>query len=67
MRYVPEGFANGIQTLENNTEIFYQVSQFYTPSAERGIRWNDPSFNIKWPLIVKIISEKDRMWKDFQG
>jgi len=65
--YVPEGFAHGFQSLEDNTEIFYQVSQFYTPEAEAGIRWNDPSFNIFWPIAVTEISEKDRNIKDFNG
>jgi dTDP-4-dehydrorhamnose 3,5-epimerase len=49
MLYVPEGFAHGYLTLENDTEIIYQVSQFYASGAEQGIRWNDPSFDIKWP------------------
>ncbi|AFS83789.1 dTDP-4-dehydrorhamnose 3,5-epimerase [Candidatus Nitrosopumilus sediminis] len=62
MLYVPEGFAHGFQSLEDDTEIFYQVSQFYTPKAECGIHWNDPSFNIKWPIDEKIITEKDNSW-----
>ena len=66
MLYVPENFAHGFQTLENDTEVLYQVSQFYTPGAERGIRYDDPAFNIKWPLDVAVISEKDRSWADFQ-
>lgn len=65
MLYVPEGFAHGFQSLEDNTEIFYQVSQFYTPKAECGIHWNDPTFNIKWPIEEKIITEKDNSWKQF--
>jgi dTDP-4-dehydrorhamnose 3,5-epimerase len=65
--YVPKGFAHGYQTLVDNTEVFYQVSQFYSPEHERGIRWNDPAFNIKWQGTgEKIISEKDRNWPDFQ-
>ena len=66
MVYVPEGFAHGFQSLEEDTEIFYQVSQFYSPESERGIRWNDPTFKIKWPLENKIISEKDSNWSDFK-
>ena len=66
MVYVPEGFAHGFQTLENNTEVFYQVSQFYTPNSENGIRWNDPAFKIKWPLKVTEISQKDQNWKLFK-
>lgn len=62
MIYIPEGFAHGFQTLENNTEIFYQMSQIHIPEYERGLRWDDPIFNIKWPIKDKIISEKDRKW-----
>ena len=65
MLYVPEGFAHGFQSLEDNTEIFYQVSQYYNFDYERGIRWNDPSFNIVWPLDEITISDKDKSWKDF--
>ena len=67
MLYVPEGFAHGFQSLEDNTEIFYQVSQFYSPEAEKGVRWNDPEFNITWPLDVTEISEKDKTINDFIG
>ncbi len=66
MLYVPEGFAHGFQTLIDNTEATYQVSQFYTPEAERGLRYNDPTFNIDWPLEVQVISDKDRNWPDFR-
>lgn len=66
MLYVPEGFAHGFQTLEDETEVIYQVSQFYTPGSERGIRYNDPVFKIEWPLAVQVISEKDGNWPDFQ-
>jgi dTDP-4-dehydrorhamnose 3,5-epimerase len=66
MLYVPEGFAHGYKTLENNSEVFYLVSQFYTPDAERGIRWDDPAFNITWPETSDlIISEKDKNWPDY--
>ena len=64
--YVPEGFAHGYQSLMDNTEVFYQVSQFYSPESERGVRWNDPAFAIEWPVTDNlIISEKDRSWPDF--
>lgn len=66
MYYIPEGCAHGFQTLDNNTEIFYQISQFYKPKYARGIRWNDNNFNIKWPLKPTIISEKDKNSKNFQ-
>ena len=65
MRYIPEDFANGIQILEDDSEIFYQVSQFYTPNSERGIRWDDPTFKITWPLVPTNMTEKDQSWKDF--
>lgn len=57
--YVPEGFAHGFQTLEDNTEVFYQMSQFYAPECACGYPWNDPSFQIEWPLAVSVISAKD--------
>jgi len=60
MLYVPEGFAHGFITLEDETDVTYQVTQNYTPIAERGYRWNDPSFNIKWPIEPTIISDKDQ-------
>ena len=64
--YVPKGFAHGFLTLENNCYVFYQVSNFYTPSKERGIRWNDPFFAIEWPIANPIISEKDGQLKDYK-
>ena len=67
MLYVPEGFAHGFQTLEDNSEIIYQVSEFYTPKSELGIHWNDPAFNITWPIEEKIITEKDNSWKLFNS
>jgi len=66
LRYIPKGFANGIQTLENNSEIFYQVSQFYTPEAENGIRWDDPIFNIDWPEKISVITKKDLSWANYE-
>jgi dTDP-4-dehydrorhamnose 3,5-epimerase len=57
--YVPEGFAHGYQTLEPLSEVFYQVSAFYNPASELGVRWNDPAFGIEWPLPVSSISKKD--------
>jgi len=67
MLFVPEDFAHGFITLMDNTEITYQVSQFYTPGSEKGIRFNDPTFNIQWPLGVSVISDKDSNWPDFVG
>lgn len=63
--YIPKECAHGFQTLSDNTEVFYQMSEFYRPEYGRGIRWNDSLFNIVWPLEISIISEKDRKWKDF--
>jgi dTDP-4-dehydrorhamnose 3,5-epimerase len=66
MLYIPEGMAHGLQTLEDNTEVFYQMSDFYHPDSARGIRWNDPAFQIKWPEGEnQIILEKDRNHRDF--
>ncbi len=66
MLYVPRGFAHGFQTLEDDTEVFYHVSEFYHPEAERGVRWNDPQFAIQWPAVEKrIISPKDQNWPDY--
>jgi dTDP-4-dehydrorhamnose 3,5-epimerase len=63
--FVPGGFAVGLQTLKNHSEVVYLVSEFYTPGAEEGVRYNDPAFGIEWPLQVNIISEKDRSWPDY--
>lgn len=65
MLYIPEGFAHGFQTLTDDVEVTYQVTAFYTPSAEGGARYNDPAFGITWPLDVTVISDKDRSWADF--
>lgn len=65
MLYVPEGFVHGFQTLEDDTDVVYQVSQFYSPESERGVRYDDPAFGIVWPLKVEVVSEKDRSWPDF--
>lgn len=65
MIYVPENFAHGMLSLEDNSEIYYPVTEFYTPGAERGIRWDDLSFNIQWPVPVKVVSEKDNAHTDF--
>jgi len=66
MLYIPEGFAHGFQTLEDNTLVYYQMSEFYHVEAAKGIRWNDPLFKILWPLAVKIVSKKDLSYPDFQ-
>ena len=65
MLYVPEGFAHGFQTLEDNSEVFYQMSEFYAPQHARGVRWNDPGFAIKWPVCEPIMIDRDRNYPDF--
>ncbi len=65
MLYVPEGFAHGFQTLDDNTEVFYQMSEFYAPDCARGIRWNDPAFGIQWPAGELIVSSRDQSYPDF--
>ena len=63
MIYIPEGCAHGYQTLVDETEIHYLTTAFYSPESERGIRWDDPAFSIKWPLMEGLLlSEKDRNW-----
>jgi dTDP-4-dehydrorhamnose 3,5-epimerase len=60
--YVPEMFAHGYQTLTDNTEVEYQISEFYAPDCARGVRYDDPALAIDWPLPVTMISAKDRAW-----
>lgn len=62
--YIPEGFAHGFQTLRDDTEIFYQISNFYAPDAASGLRYDDPAIKIDWPLPVSSISERDLSWPD---
>jgi dTDP-4-dehydrorhamnose 3,5-epimerase len=59
MLYIPEGFAHGFQTLETNCELIYHHSEYYTPQAEAGIRYNDPLLSVVWPLRTTEISERD--------
>ena len=66
MIYVPEGFAHGFQTLENDTEVFYQMNEVYAPECAKGVRWDDPAFGIKWPIFKKIISNKDCKYPEFE-
>lgn len=60
MMYIPEGFAHGFQTLENDSELIYHHSAFYTPSAEQGLRFDDTRINIQWPVSVPVLSERDK-------
>ena len=66
MLYIPVGLAHGFQTLEDQTEVFYQMSQYFHESYARGIRWNDPAFSIRWPLPISYISSKDNNYEDFK-
>lgn len=68
MTYIPGGFAHGYQILMDETEVFYQVGQFYAPEYERGIRWDDSDFAVDWPITPPLVlSEKDKRWPDFPG
>jgi len=62
MLFVPEGCGHGYQTLEDATELHYMTSEYYTPSAARGVRFDDPAFSIAWPLEAAVVSEQDRNW-----
>jgi dTDP-4-dehydrorhamnose 3,5-epimerase len=66
MLYVPAVFAHGFQTLEAGTEVFYQISEFYSPEHGRGVRWDDPAFGIRWPEDERTIVERDRSYPDFR-
>ena len=66
MLYIPESFAHGFQTLADDTEVLYQMSEYYHPGHARGIRWNDPSVSIDWPLDTIIMSKQDREYSDIQ-
>lgn len=59
---IPKGFAHGFQSLENDCVMHYYMSQYYSPDHSTGVRWDDPSLGISWPLPVKDLSEKDRAW-----
>ncbi len=63
--YIPKGCAHGFQTLLDDTEVFYQISEFFTPDAGDGCRYDDPAFGVAWPLPVTVISERDLAWSRF--
>jgi dTDP-4-dehydrorhamnose 3,5-epimerase len=65
MLYVPEGFAHGFLTQEDDTEVFYQMSEFYVTECARGLRWDDPQLGIQWQGDVRVISDRDRNHPDF--
>jgi len=63
--FVPRGCAHGFQTLEDDTEVWYQISEFHHPESARGVRWNDPAFGIDWPIIPPILLPRDAAYPDF--
>jgi dTDP-4-dehydrorhamnose 3,5-epimerase len=65
MLFIPQGFAHGFQTLAHDTEVFYQMSQFYAPEYARGVRWDDPAFGVSWPAEKRVISKRDQGFPDF--
>ena len=67
MLYIPKLFAHGFQTLEDDTEIFYQMSEFYEPAASKGLRWNDPRLGINWPDDCGAMSQKDQAYSDIEA
>jgi dTDP-4-dehydrorhamnose 3,5-epimerase len=64
--YVPPGLAHGFQTLADDTEVSYQMSEFFAPESGRGARWNDPAFGVAWPLPNPIMNQRDQNWPDFE-
>jgi dTDP-4-dehydrorhamnose 3,5-epimerase len=64
--YIPAGFAHGFLTLQDHSTVLYQMGAFFEPTAARGLRYNDPAFNIAWPAEVAIISDRDRDYPDYQ-
>ena len=65
---MPEGFAQGYQTLEDDTDVLYAMSHRYVPEAARGVRWDDPAFGIEWPAAAeRIISQRDSAWPDVRA
>ncbi len=65
MMYVPEGFAHGFQTLCDDAEVSYQISESFHSESAIGVRWNDPVFDIDWPLDVTVMAERDRNYPDY--
>jgi dTDP-4-dehydrorhamnose 3,5-epimerase len=64
--YIPKGFAHGFQTLEDDAVVFYQMSEFYYPESARGVRWNDGSFDVDWPISSRLLSDKDASYPDYK-
>jgi dTDP-4-dehydrorhamnose 3,5-epimerase len=64
--FIPTGLAHGFQTMQDNSEVFYQMTEFFHPECARGVRWNDPLFGVNWPIETKIISQRDQEYPDFK-
>ena len=64
--YIPPGCAHGFQTLMDDSDVFYQMTEFYAPELARGVRWNDPMFRIEWPIAEPTIHERDATYPDFR-
>ena len=67
MLYIPTGMAHGFLTLQDSTEVFYQISEFYSAAHARGVRWDDPAFGVNWPETPRVISQRDREYPDFNA
>ncbi len=65
--YVPRGCAHGFQTLDDDTEVWYQMSEFHHPESARGVRWDDPAFGIAWPIAAPILLPRDAAYPDFDA
>jgi dTDP-4-dehydrorhamnose 3,5-epimerase len=65
--FIPEGCAHGFLTLEDDSEVFYQMGQFFAPGSARGLRYNDPAFAIEWPAPIELVHERDAGYADFEG
>ena len=65
--YIPAGFAHGFQTLADDSEVLYLMGDVYVSELARGVRWNDPAFDVQWPLGITVISERDLAYPDFEG
>jgi dTDP-4-dehydrorhamnose 3,5-epimerase len=64
--YIPAGIAHGFQTLEDHTDLYYHMGEFYEPALASGVRWNDPAFRIDWPISSPILSDKDAVYPDYR-
>jgi dTDP-4-dehydrorhamnose 3,5-epimerase len=64
--YIPAGIAHGFQTLEDNTDLYYHMGEFYEPTLAAGVRWNDPAFKIEWPIGDPILSDRDAAYPDYR-